>query len=150
MQGSAMQEVKQIKMQKPHVFILGAGCSRATIPEGDANGAQLPLMQDLLRIVKPLKDLFENAGFSTEGRNLEEIYSELIKVSAPEIQEEADAIIFQYFQSLVLPDRPTIYDHLVLSLRAKDVIATFNWDPFLVQAIRRNSILAGRGPQLLF
>jgi hypothetical protein len=37
-----------------------------------------------------------------------------------------------------LPDEPTIYDHLVLSLRNKDFIATFNWDPFLVQAIRRN------------
>lgn len=38
-----------------------------------------------------------------------------------------------------LPDEPTIYDYLVLSLRDKDFIATFNWDPFLVQAIARNN-----------
>lgn len=39
---------------------------------------------------------------------------------------------------MVLPDNPTIYDYLVLGLREKDVIATFNWDPFLIQAHRRN------------
>src|ERR1043166_171626 len=37
-----------------------------------------------------------------------------------------------------LPDQATLYDHLVLSLRGKDIIATFNWDPFLWQAIARN------------
>lgn len=36
-----------------------------------------------------------------------------------------------------LPDEPTIYDHLILSLRPKDLIATFNWDPFLYQAFNR-------------
>jgi cyclic nucleotide-binding protein len=30
------------------------------------------------------------------------------------------------------PELLTLYDHLVLSLRPKDVIATFNWDPFLI------------------
>lgn len=32
-----------------------------------------------------------------------------------------------------------IYDYLVLSLRSKDIIATFNWDPFLYQAWLRNN-----------
>ena len=43
-----------------------------------------------------------------------------------------------YFSLLELPDEPTLYDHLVLSLRAKDTIATFNWDPFLFDACERN------------
>lgn len=150
MQDSVAQEVEQVKMQKPHVVILGAGCSRAALPNGEASGRQLPLMQDFLRIVEPLKNLFESAGLSTEERDLEEIYSELVSIGAPEIQEEAEAIIFRYFQSLALPGRPTLYDHLVLGLREKDVIATFNWDPFLVQAIRRNAIVSDREPQLLF
>jgi hypothetical protein len=40
----------------------------------------------------------------------------------------------------------------VLSLQPKDVIATFNWDPFLIQAIRRNGgILRETGcPTVLF
>ena len=55
-----------------------------------------------------------------------------------------------FFGVCFSPAGPTLYDHLVLGLRKKDVIATFNWDPFLVQAIRRNAILSDRGPQLLF
>src|SRR5215471_8086633 len=33
---------------------------------------------------------------------------------------------------------PTPYDYLLSGLRRKDVVATFNWDPLLVQAFRRN------------
>lgn len=36
-----------------------------------------------------------------------------------------------------LPDEPTVYDYLVLSLTSKDAIATFNWDPLLIQAYIR-------------
>ena len=32
-----------------------------------------------------------------------------------------------------------MYDHLLLSLREKDCIVTFNWDPLIVQAYRRNN-----------
>lgn len=46
--------------------------------------------------------------------------------------------IQDYFKRLELPEHPTIYDYLILSLRPKDVIATFNWDPFLYQAFNRN------------
>ncbi|MHA1748548.1 MAG: hypothetical protein ACTSXN_02865 [Promethearchaeota archaeon] len=37
-----------------------------------------------------------------------------------------------------MTESPTIYDYLILSLRKKDVIATFNWDPLLVQAAWKN------------
>jgi hypothetical protein len=50
---------------------------------------------------------------------------------------------------LQLPESPTLYDHLVLSLRPKDVIASFNWDPFLWQAAARNHNFGGV-PCLLF
>ena len=50
--------------------------------------------------------------------------------------------IESHFSSMVLPDEATIYDHLVLGLRGKDLIATFNWDPFLLQACRRNRDVA--------
>ena len=48
-----------------------------------------------------------------------------------------------------LPLKPTIYDYLVMSLRDKDVIATFNWDPFLYMAWWRN-YLHGSSPKLVF
>jgi hypothetical protein len=54
-------------------------------------------------------------------------------------KEEIESRIYEYFKDLKLPDVPTIYDYLILSLRHnKDVIATFNWDPFLYQAYVRN------------
>lgn len=37
-----------------------------------------------------------------------------------------------------IPERPTIYDQLLLNLRPKDLIATFNWDPLISQAYKRN------------
>ncbi len=49
-----------------------------------------------------------------------------------------------------LPEDPTIYDYLVLSLRSKDLIATFNWDPFLYQAWVRNKTFVDDLPHLSF
>jgi hypothetical protein len=40
------------------------------------------------------------------------------------------------------PPYPAIYDYLVLSLREKDLIATFNWDPFLYYACWRHHKVA--------
>ena len=45
--------------------------------------------------------------------------------------------IHDYFHSLRIPPTPTLYDHLLLALRKKDVVATFNWDPLLLQAAKR-------------
>ena len=49
-----------------------------------------------------------------------------------------------------MPDEPTIYDFLVMSLTNKDLIATFNWDPFLVQAIGRIHKYTDNIPQVAF
>ncbi|MFO3150431.1 hypothetical protein SCR18_15830, partial [Legionella pneumophila serogroup 1] len=43
----------------------------------------------------------------------------------------------------------TIYDQLLLSLREKDAIFTFNWDPFLFDAYKRNSDIVSL-PQIFF
>jgi hypothetical protein len=52
--------------------------------------------------------------------------------------KKIEEIIYTYFDSLKLPKLPTIYDHLLISLRPKDIVATFNWDPFLFDAWNRN------------
>ena len=49
-----------------------------------------------------------------------------------------EKLIFEYFENLELPDTPTIYDYIVLGLRSKDIVATFNWDPLLLLAHKRN------------
>lgn len=143
-------EVQQPGVGNRHVVILGAGCSRAALPDGDANGLCLPLMQDFVQTVTPLRDLLEKNGISFEKLNFEEIYSDLAETDSREVLDAAKTIIYDYFSSLVLPAQPTLYDHLLVSLRKKDVVATFNWDPFLIQAVNRNPILYTSGPQLIF
>jgi hypothetical protein len=50
---------------------------------------------------------------------------------------------------MTLPDEVTLYDRLLLGLRKKDFIATFNWDPLLIQAYLRNRHL-GELPEIVF
>lgn len=53
--------------------------------------------------------------------------------------EHVNAAVRSYFSLLQLPDEVTPYDQLILGLREKDFIFSFNWDPFLLQALRRSS-----------
>ena len=50
---------------------------------------------------------------------------------------------------MTLPSESTLYDRLILSLRENDLIATFNWDPFLPLAYARNAHIT-RLPRLAF
>lgn len=54
-----------------------------------------------------------------------------------------------YFGELALPDAATAYDELLLCLRAKDLIATFNCDLLLPYAYARNRLL-GELPRMVF
>jgi hypothetical protein len=135
-------------MGTPHLFILGAGASRAAFPDGDKNGKKLPIMDDLVEIVG-LNDELSALGINFENENFENIYSTLYNQGYSVALETIEKKIYQYFSTLELPDYPTLYDHLVLSLRDKDVIATFNWDPFLWDACERNYRFA-KSPNVLF
>lgn len=130
-------EVNDISMGRPHVVLLGAGASRAAFPNGDKNGKVLPLMDDLIEILH-LDKALKKAGIDYEGKNFEEIYSNLCSdEKMKSILTEVEGIIFDYFAALELPDEPTLYDYIALSLRDKDLVATFNWDPLLYLAFER-------------
>lgn len=134
--------------QKPHLVILGAGASRAAFPDGDANGAVLPLMNNLIGVLG-LTSVIEQEGYDFTG-NFEDVYSVIAanpKHNALRVYIEHR--VSEYFSSLRLPEYPTIYDYLVLSLREKDIIATFNWDPFLYLACCRNHHVASM-PRCLY
>src|ERR1700720_1846617 len=118
---------------RPHVVILGAGASRAACPQGDRNGLRLPTMDDLVEIL-PLRPLIIENGIDDPHENFEAIYSKLSSDdSKMALTRKIETVVHDYFSSLELPDRPTIYDHLLLSLRKKDAVFTFNWDPFLFE-----------------
>ena len=133
-----MQASPAVFMERPHVVLLGAGASRAAHEAGDVDGGALPVMDDLVTVTGLASEL-DQLGIEYRGRNFEELYGELC--DQPSLQphrQRIEARLREYFLRLHLVRRPTLYDHLVLSLREKDVIATFNWDSLLFDACARN------------
>jgi hypothetical protein len=132
----------------PHVVILGAGASKAAFPHGDETGKGVPVMQQLVDCLN-LRTTLEAAGFA-DPMDFESIYDELVSTgSNPGLVTEIENRVRSYFESMELPHETTLYDRLILSLRETDLIATFNWDPFLLRAYVRNAEI-GRLPQLAF
>ena len=133
-----------------HIVILGAGASiAATLRDPELNGLKLPSMNNLPDVVG-LNGILNQFPQELICQNFEATYSNIVEYDPnnPYLKVMND-MIYSYFQSLELPMKPTIYDYLVMSLRDKDIIATFNWDPFLYQAWWRN-YLHGSSPQLVF
>lgn len=137
-----------MRMRRPHVVLLGAGASRAACPDGDKNGKMLPLMRDLAE-TREIKPMLQGWGIDP-AQNFEDVFSDLHEKNETEKLRRIERMVEGYFSRLALPEEPTLYDHLVLSLRGKDLIATFNWDPLLVQAYARNRNTGLEMPRLLF
>lgn len=144
-------ERREVFMFRPHVVILGAGASRAALANGDANGRILPLMANLLQVIPSIRGLLLEAGLEIDDSDFESTYGRIAKDDAyGAVTSRIETAIYDYFNLLALPPTPTIYDHLVMALREKDVIATLNWDPLLLQAAQRCSMPGVSLPRLLF
>ena len=142
-------DLKNNTNMAPHVVILGAGASLAAFPGGDSNGRRLPLMRNLVEILG-LKPLLAEYGITEGFEDFESLYDGLATAgAAPGLLPRLESAVREYFQQLVLPEEATIYDRLLLSLREKDLVASFNWDPFLPLAFKRNRHLR-RLPCLAF
>jgi len=135
----------------PHVVLLGAGASIAAYLHWGRKGSQLPSMQDLIEVLS-LREPIEDAGYNTIGLDFEAFYDDLSSSGKnDELRAAIESRVYNFFSALTLPDVPTIYDYLILSLREKDIIATFNWDPFLLQAYMRNEVVTKtRRPRITF
>jgi len=135
---TAQQLIEEPLDLRPHVVLLGAGASRASFPNGDANGCRVPIMGDLVETLE-LNSLIAGAGLRPEPNNFEVIYGRL--ASDPKYARtvrEIERRLELYFSGLSLPSRATIYDRLLVCLRSTDTVFTFNWDPFLFDAYQRN------------
>jgi hypothetical protein len=133
-----------------HVVILGAGASiAATLRNPLGNGKRLPAMNDFIKIVG-LQDIVRKLPKNLRARNFETLYSNLYQDdSGSAVLKEVERRVYDYFKDMTLPEEATIYDYLILSLRSRDIIATFNWDPFLYQAFARNGDF-GERPYIAF
>ena len=153
-----MEKYEKVTKSRPHVVILGAGASMAALPFGDKDHKPISCMDNFFKNLG-MTDLIANLPLKTQSKNLEDIYSEIEERSKSDslffkAKEEIENLIFDYFNSFSIPDEPTIYDFLLLSLREKDLIASFNWDPLLIQAgnrlIEKGLILNNRLPKTVF
>jgi hypothetical protein len=142
-------EVANLQMGRPHVLLLGAGASKAALPNGDKNGRPVPVMHDVADQLG-LSTFFPEDLRALAGSDFEAAYSELFEREDPIVGELNDRIV-DYFGWLRLPDATNLYDYLLLCMREKDAIFTFNWDPFLVHArLRLTKLGVMRLPKLFF
>lgn len=149
-QVSVEEEIADPRKVRPHLVLIGAGASRAAFPHGERSGRRLPLMTDFFDIL-PIGPILDQTDIPWRGKNFEDVYSLLIvRADRSAVREQLERTVDEYFRSLSLPVEATLYDVLLLSLRDKDVIATFNWDPFLIQAFQRSAALTRNLPHLLF
>lgn len=143
-------EYQRLMKNRPHVVILGAGATMAAIPNGDANGKKSSVMNGFIEALG-MTEIIKRIELKTSSNNLEDIYSELHgRPECDAIREELDRRIREYFSELELPSQPNIYDLLLLGLRKKDLVATFNWDPLLLQAYQRACKLTKDLPDMAF
>ncbi len=144
------QEIANISMGRPHVIILGAGVNKAALPNGDKNGKPVPILREIAADLN-LLSLFPSEFHELAELNFEAAYSQLFDQGQSSILDEINKRVYDYFSELELPDEANLYDQLTLSLREKDVIFTFNWDPFLIQSrIRLAKLGVTSFPRLFF
>ena len=145
-----IEQMIEIYPQRPHLVVLGAGASKDAMPDGDANGKPLPVMSEFISTLN-LTDYIGNIEGVPKTDNIEDVYSWL--ANQERFVDERIVVenkIREYFSNITLPDTLTKYDLLVLSLRQKDCIATFNWDGLLVQAYQRMQKITTDLPQMVF
>ena len=145
-----MEQMIEISPQRPHLVILGAGASKDSMPNGDAEGRPLPVMNEFISTLG-LTDYIGRIEGVPKTDNIEDVYSWL--ANQEQFAEERFVVeneIREYFSNITLPNTLTKYDLLVLSLRQKDCIATFNWDGLLVQAYQRMQKITSDLPQMVF
>lgn len=128
---------KDKRLLDPHVVIVGAGASIAAC-KIDKNGKEVPLLKNIHNILE-LTDELTKYNFSDEQMvDFEKLFSFIYgKNKYKNLQAKLEYEVCDYFSKLVIPDAPTLYDYLILSLTEKDAIISFNWDPFLMQSLSK-------------
>lgn len=151
---SEARDYERDTKNRPHVVLLGAGASCAAIPHGDKFGKKIAPMKGFCAAMA-VDEYLRDFHLNTASDNLEDIYMEIAERAESEpqflkLKELLESKMREYLAPFRLPDEPTIYDFLLLGLREKDVVATFNWDPMLAQAAIRVHNITSRLPEILF
>ncbi|WP_367317520.1 hypothetical protein ABF162_25405 (plasmid) [Vibrio coralliilyticus] len=131
-------EYERAYKSRPHVVLLGAGASVAAIPRGDKNGMKTSVMDGFLEKLG-LSEVITDLNLVTQSDNLEDIYSEIAERDEyADVRSELDTRIRNYFSEFEIPDEPTIYDFLLLSLRKKDSNSNIQLGPSATSGLSKN------------
>ena len=124
-----------------HLVVLGAGATCAAFPYGDREGNRpVPAMNNFMEKTGLIEKFPNNIEEIKQHNNLEELYSLWHEDSSKkQLCEKLENEIYSYFSKLNALEYLNLYDVLLLSLTNRDVIATFNWDPFLSQSYKKIS-----------
>ena len=84
------------------------------------NGKEVPLLKDIHKILGLTSEL-KKYNFSDEQmENFEKLFSDINgKSEYRDLQEKLEYEVCDYFSKLQIPDEPTLYDYLILSLTCK-------------------------------
>lgn len=136
--------------ESPHLVILGAGASIACV-KYTANGKKMPSMNDLNSLEEVKGILKRYSVVIQKDESFEQFFSRIYNDGNKDLISELEKCIWEYFSDMQIENTPNLYDKLVLSLRKKDYIATFNWDPLLILSyIRHKKLGENKLPRLLF
>ena len=75
---SVAEEIADTSAKRPHVLLLGAGASKAALPNGDRNGVPVPLLRDVaadLGLAKHFPDELRDLAHT----DFEAAYSRLVE-----------------------------------------------------------------------
>lgn len=121
-----------------HLVILGAGATCAAFPDGDASGRVIPAMSKFMEETGLIEKFPDDVKEEIKAEpNLEDLFSKWSEdPSRKTRREKLEKEIRGYLTNLESIGM-NLYVKLLLSLTARDVIATFNWDPLLPQIYRK-------------
>lgn len=134
-----------------HLVILGAGATCAAYPNGDSYGNSIPGMDGFMKKTGLIEQFSEERTDLESEPNLEKLFAKWNDNPLKKTQcAKLEKLIYEYMSSLG-PIGMNLYVKLLLSLTNRDVIATFNWDPFIVESYKMVSqYLTHDMPKLLF
>jgi hypothetical protein len=94
-----------------------------------------------LPTVLELRDILSKEDYKKATVNYEEFFTEIVHRNDKDLIDKLEQRTWDYFSAIKIQNTITLYDKLVLALRPKDTIISFNWDPLLPYAYRRNGFL---------
>jgi hypothetical protein len=98
MEVSVDQEIADTRMRRPPVLLLGAGASKAALPEGDKRATPVPLLRDVAESIE-LARLFPDDLRDLARQDFEAAYSRFYERGAKEL-EEINGVIRDYSTQL--------------------------------------------------